>query len=128
MTNIEIIRKVNEGFAEGDTEKIMQYMADDIKYDVIGTSTLINKKVFRKEINNKHFVGLPTIKINNEIERGNWIAVEGELRCKKSDGGLLDAYFFDMYRLENGKIREMRSYVIERNESFIKSNSILSNN
>jgi ketosteroid isomerase-like protein len=118
MTNKEIIQKVNEGFAENNTEKIMQYVANDVRWDVMGASTAVGKDAFLKEVNNEHFVGLPSIKIKNEIEQKNWVAVEGEVQCKKKDGGMLDAFFFDIYRLENGKIKEMRSYVIEKNKSF----------
>ena len=118
MTNKEIIQKVNEGFIENNTEKIMQYVADDVRWDVMGASTAIGKDAFLKEVNNEHFVGLPSIKIKNEIEQNNWIAVEGEVQCEKAGGGMLDAFFFDIYRLENGKIKEMRSYVIEKNKPF----------
>jgi ketosteroid isomerase-like protein len=118
MTNKQIIQKVNEGFAENDTEKIMQYVADDVRWDVMGASIAVGKDAFLREVNNEHFIGLPSIKIKNEIEQKDWVAVEGEVQCAKKDGGMLDAFFFDIYRLENGKIKEMRSYVIEKNKSF----------
>ncbi|MEP6684621.1 MAG: nuclear transport factor 2 family protein [Parafilimonas sp.] len=116
MTNIEIVRKMNDGFVKGDMEKMMQHFATDVRWNVIGASTLINKKVFKKDVNNKYFIGLPTLKIKNEIQQGDWVAVEGEVLCKKNDGSMLHALFFDVYRLENGKIKELRSYVIERNK------------
>jgi hypothetical protein len=81
MTNKEIIQKVNEGFAENNTEKIMQYVANDVRWDVMGASTAIGKDAFLKEVNNEHFVGLPSIKIKNEIEQNDWVAVEGEVQC-----------------------------------------------
>ena len=67
-----------------------------------------------KKINNDNFIGLPTISIKNEIEEGDYVAVEGTVQCQKRDGGMLDAFFFDLYKLENGKIKEMRSYVVEK--------------
>ena len=112
--NKEIIQKVNEGFAEGDTEKILSYVADDVRWDIPGMATAVGKDEFREEINNENFEGLPTIKIKNEIEEGDYMAIEGEVQCKKEGVGIFDAYFFDFYRLEDGKIKEMRSYVIER--------------
>jgi uncharacterized protein len=114
MKNKEIIRKVNEGFVTGDTEKILSYVADDVRWDMPGTFAHVGKDAFRKEINNEAFEGVPTITIKNEIEEGEHVAVEGEVQCRKKDGGVFDAYFFDFYRLENGKIKEMRSYVIEK--------------
>ncbi len=114
MKNKEIIRKVNEGFEEGDNEKILLYVADDVRWDMPGTFAHVGKDAFRKEINNENFEGVPTIKIKNEIEEGDCVAVEGEVQCRKKGGGIFDAFFFDIYRLEDGKIKEMRSYVIEK--------------
>src|ERR1700712_3642736 len=101
MTNIEIIRKVNEGFVEGYTKEIMQYVADDVRLDVVGASTSIEKEALQKDRSSEYFDGLPTIKIKNEIEKGDWVAIEGEVECKKTDGSMLDAFFFDIYRLED---------------------------
>ncbi len=114
IKNKEIIRKVNEGFTEGDTEKILLYMADDVRWDIPGMFTAVGKDEFRKEINNEVFEGVPTITIKNEIEEGGYVAVEGEVQCMKKGGGIFDAFFFDFYRLKDGKIKEMRSYVIEK--------------
>ncbi len=115
MSNKEIIKKVNEGFAENDTEKILLYVADDVSWTMPGAFDHVGKDAFRKEISNENFEGAPMITIKTEIAEGDYVAVEGEVKCRKKDGGMLNASFFDVYRLENGKIKEMRSYVIEKN-------------
>lgn len=79
-----------------------------------GAFAHVGKDAFRKKINNENFVGVPTITIKNVIAEGDQVAAEGEVRCKKKDGGMFDAFFFDIYRLENGKIKEMRSYIVEK--------------
>ena len=61
MTNKEIIRNVNEGFVGNDNEKIMSYVADDVRWDIVGISTHIGKDEFRKEINNENFGALPQL-------------------------------------------------------------------
>jgi ketosteroid isomerase-like protein len=114
MKNKEIIRKVNKGFASGDTQAILSHLTDDIRWDIAGISKAIGKEAFRKEISNEHFEGLPTITIKNEIEEGDFVAVEGEVQCKIKGGGILDAVFFDLYRMENGKIKELKSFVVEK--------------
>ncbi len=114
MTNKEIIRKVNEGFTEGNNEKILLYVAEDVTWEMPGAFNHKGKDSFRKELDNENFIGPVGIKIKNELEDGDKIAVEGEVQCKKKDGSLFDALFFDFYRLKDGKIEEMRSYVIEK--------------
>lgn len=110
----EIIRKVNDAFASGDTDTILSYLTDDVRWDINGNLAAVGKEEFRKEINNEAFEGLPVITTLTEVEDEEHVAVEGTVQCRRKDGGILDAYFFDIYRLENGKIKEMRSYVVEK--------------
>jgi ketosteroid isomerase-like protein len=112
MTNLEIIRKLNESFAKGSTEKMRRFIAKDACWKVVGSVTSIAEDAFCKNRNEKYFIDLPLIHIRQEIEKENYVAVEGEVKCKKVDGGMLDAFFFDVYRLEDGKIKELHSYVI----------------
>lgn len=91
--NKEIIRRVNEGFAEDDVEKILFYVADDVRWDMPGTFAHVGKDAFSKEIKNDAFIGPPTINIKTEIEEGDYVAVEGEVQCKKKDGSMFDAFF-----------------------------------
>ena len=121
MTNKEIILKVNEGFCEGNTEKIIRYITDDVRCEVTGSAASVSAEAFRKKAGNEYFTGLPSIKVKAVFEKDDWVAVEGEVQCDKADGSMLDAFFFDVYLLENGKIRELRSYIIERNTSFYKN-------
>src|ERR1041384_5112040 len=114
LSNKEIIRRGNEGLAGNDTEKIMQYVADDARWDMPGAFSYQGSEAFRREFSNDAFTGIPTITIKNEIAEGDLVAVEGEVLCTRKDGSLFDASFVDVYRLEDGKIKEMRFYVIEK--------------
>lgn len=120
MTNKEIIREVNEGFAEGNNEKILKHVADDVTWEMPGVFHHTGKEAFEKEISNEMSDGYPTIIHKNEISEGDMVAVEGHVTCKLKNGGMLDASFFDFYRLENGKIKEMRSYVLQNKNSDYK--------
>jgi len=112
--NKEVIQKVNEGFVTGDTEAILSYLANDVRWDINGVLAAVGKEAFRKEVKNEAFEGTPTITVTKMIAEGDHVAAEGEAQCKKKDGGMFDAWFFDIYRLEDGKIKEMRSYVVEK--------------
>lgn len=112
MTNKEIIRKVNEGFQEGNTEKILSYVADDVTWEMPGGFSLKGKEAFGKEAGNDIMASPPVITVKNEISEGDKIAVEGYVTCEHKDGTFFRGSFFDFYRLEDGKIKEMRSYVI----------------
>ena len=115
MTNTEIIRQVNEGFASGDSDRILAHVADDVRWEIMGISTHVGRDEFAREINNENFEGLPVIVITGETEEGDRVAVEGTVEARFRGGAPLHLYFHNAYRLENGKIKEMRSYLVENN-------------
>jgi len=117
MTNKEIIQKINEGFASGDTEGILSHIADDVQWDIPGFSTAIGKEAFRKEIHNENFQGLPVITIKNDIAEGDYVAVEGEVQALTKNGDPFSAFFHNKYRLENGKVKHMTSYLVVKHPS-----------
>lgn len=114
MTNKEIVRKVNEAFNADDTDAILLHVADDVRWDVIGFSTAIGREEFRKEVENEGFIRPPVITIVNEIEEGDRVAVEGTVIGRSIAGDTFELYFHNAYRLENGKIKEMRSYLVPK--------------
>lgn len=114
MTNKEIIQKVNDAFAAGDTETILSFVADDVRWDVLGFSTAVGKEEFRREVENEGFEGRPVITIISAIEEGDRVAVEGRVMTKPVGGEAIELYFHNAYRLEAGKIKEMRSYLVPK--------------
>jgi ketosteroid isomerase-like protein len=112
LTNKEIIRKVNEAFAADDTAEILFHVADDVHWIVAGFSIAVGKEAFRKEIHNDAFEGVPVITIKNEIAEGDYVAVEGTVLATLKGGTKIPLLFHNTYRLEDGKIKEMTSYVV----------------
>jgi ketosteroid isomerase-like protein len=111
-TNKEIVQRVNDGFTTGDVELVMSHIADDVRWDVVGISTAIGRDAFRKEVKNENFEGIPEITIHNAIEEGDRVAVEGEVTTRFKGGEVVELFFHNAYRLEDGKVKELRSYLV----------------
>ncbi|MBC7872401.1 MAG: nuclear transport factor 2 family protein [Ferruginibacter sp.] len=114
VKNKEVVRRINEGFGANDVDKILSCLADDIKWTIAGYSTAVGKEEFRKEIHNEDFEGIPVITIKNEIAEGDHVAVEGFVQSTIKGGEIFEAFFHNTYRLEDGKIKEMTSYVVPK--------------
>jgi uncharacterized protein len=117
MTNKEIVRAVNDAFNADDTDTIVSYVADDVRWDVIGFSTAIGREEFRKEVEREGFKRPPIITIIGEIEEGDRVAVEGTVIGRTMEGDEFELYFHNAYRLEERKIKEMRSYLVPKNQN-----------
>jgi len=113
-TNKETIRKVNEGFESGDSDAILAHLAEDVHWHINGKLSAVDKESFRKEVNNEAFEGTPIINVTLQVEEGDHVAAEGTVKCNFKGGKPFEAFFFDIYRFEDGKIKEMRSYVVEK--------------
>lgn len=112
MSGKEIIRKVNAGFMAGDVNAIIEHVADDVTWEMPGVFFRNGKEEFGKEAINENWAPM-TITNTNELEDGNMVAVEGTVETTQPNGEPFNLRFFDFYRLENNKIKEMRSYVVK---------------
>lgn len=112
-TNRELIEKVNEAFGKNDFEGFLNYCADDIKWHMAGSPELKGKDAIRKSMESMEFTGLPNVCVSNIVEEGDSVVAEGTVDMTKKSGEPYHAEFCDVYFLDNGKIKEMHSYIQE---------------
>lgn len=108
------VTKYMDGFIASDHEMVLSCLTDDIIWEIPGMFTLRGKEAFDKEIENDNFVGSPMISITRMVEEDNIVVAEGSVTCEKKTGGFLDAVFCDVFHMENGRIKQLTSYLMER--------------
>ena len=94
--------------------EILTCLTDDIIREVHGAFQIQGKDNFDKNIENDAFEGSPTIKIIRLIEDDNIVVAEGTVKSKMKTGGLMDAVFCEIFHFENGKIKPLSTYHINR--------------
>ena len=112
--NKKTVQKYMDGFNASDHEKILSCLTEDILWDMPGFFHLKGKHAFDKEIENDNFEGRPTIKIIRMVEENNIVVAEGSVQAKFKAGGLLDALFCDVFHMENGKIKQITTYQMNK--------------
>jgi len=112
--NKKTLQQYMDGFIASDHAKILSYLADDIFWYMPGFIHLTGKEAFDKEIENDFFVGSPTITITRMVEEDNIVVAEGTVQCKKKDGGMLDAVFCDVFHMHNWKIKQLKTYQMDK--------------
>ena len=112
--NKKTVQQYMDGFIASDHEKILSCLTDDIIWEMPGMFHLNGKEAFDKEIENDNFVGSPTITIIRMIEEDNIVVAEGAVQCNRKDGGMLDAVFCDVFRMEDGKIKKLTSCLMNK--------------
>lgn len=112
--NKKTVQTYMDGFVAGDHDKILSCLTDDVSWFIPGTFSITGKEAFKKEINNENFEGLPGIKITRMTEENHIVIAEGVVQCKMKNGGFLDAFFCDVFHMQNGKIRHLTSYLMNK--------------
>ncbi len=112
--NKKTVQQYMDGFIASDHEKILSCLAEDIVWEMPGMFHLTGKEAFDKEIENDYFEGSPTIKIVRLIEENDVVVAEGSVQCKIKAGGLLDALFCDVFQMDNGKIKKLTTYQMNK--------------
>lgn len=110
--NKETVTRYMDGFLNTDHAKILSCLTDDVIWEMPGFFHLTGKEAFAKEIENDAFVGKPNIMVTRMVEESDIVVAEGAVKSQRKDGGTLNAVFCDIFHMDNGKIRQLTSYVL----------------
>lgn len=105
-----------EGYNTGDNAKILSCLAEDVTWEMAGFFNLKGKDQFDKEVN-KGADGNPVITISQLVEEDNIVVAEGTLKCKIKNGGSIDALFCEVFHFDNGKVKKLTTYYIEKKKA-----------
>jgi ketosteroid isomerase-like protein len=110
--NKQTVLQYMDGFRESNHEKVLECLTDNVVWQMPGNFDLTGKAAFDKEIENENFVGRPTIKIVRLVEEDNVVVAEGSVTSTKKYGGIIDAVFCDVFHMQDGKIRQLTTYLV----------------
>ena len=111
MKNKEIVEQVIQAFFDGDIEKALSYMHEEIQMGWPGYFDLNpGKKAVRD-----FFKTVPEIQeaVTEElIAEGDKVIGTGYVISKHDDGNTRKSFFSDVYTMDNGKVKSLRSYMV----------------
>jgi ketosteroid isomerase-like protein len=110
--NEEYLNKIDEKFSKDRNGFFLEYIAEDIKWNIIGAGTITGKKNFLEEMKRQEMEDYPVITIKNVIIEGEFIIVESTGKIYYKTGKPYEPAYCDIYRLEDGKIRELTTYIV----------------
>jgi ketosteroid isomerase-like protein len=102
-----------DAFTRTDHAEILSCLTDDVEWLLPGLFHLTGKEAFDKEIENDAFIGSPTITITRLTEEHDIVVAEGIVRSARRDGGVLHAVFCDVFVMQEAKIKQLTSYLME---------------
>jgi len=114
--NKKTVERYMDGFREGDHAKVLSCLTEDVVWIIPGMFHVTGQEAFDREIENEAFVGRPTIEVSRMVEEDGIVVAEGTVRARRSDGGLLNAVFCDVFTMRETRIARLVSYLMELKE------------
>jgi uncharacterized protein len=111
--NKRTIEKYMDGFRRSDHAQILSCLTDDVEWRIPGQVHLVGKEAFDREIENPAFEGSPAITIERVIEEDDVVVAEGAVQARKRGGHMLHLVFCDVFVMQDGKIKQLTSYLME---------------
>jgi len=113
MKNAQILHKANEFVKKGNYESFLVYCTQDTKWVFVGERILEGKDKVR-EYMKEFYLEPPVFTVEKTIEDGSYVTVTGEITLKAANGTYNHYDYCDVWRFENGKIAELKAFVIEK--------------
>ncbi len=115
MDNRKIINEFLGAFDKNDTEGILNYMTDDVQWNILDDQKISGKQALRSFFEKNKNVVMVSATRDHFILEGDHASVGGEVLCRNTDSGQeYDMYYCDVYELQNGKIKNMVTYTINK--------------
>ncbi|MCJ8155682.1 nuclear transport factor 2 family protein [Chryseobacterium sp. SSA4.19] len=120
MNNAALLHEANEFVKQGKYENFLAYCKEDTRWVFIGERVLSGKEELRAYMKEVYWEP-PVFTVDRTIEEGDFVTVTGEIRLTSKIGKYNYYDYCDVWRFNNGKIAELKAYVIEKKISTEKS-------
>ncbi|GAA4457116.1 hypothetical protein GCM10023189_27340 [Nibrella saemangeumensis] len=111
-SNKAILEKANAAFAKGDFEGFLSFCSEDTKWKYVGDRILDGKESVRRYIA-EMYTELSKFTVENLIAEGDFVTLLGDITLKDEDGNEAQYSVCDVWRFRDGKMAELKAFVIK---------------
>lgn len=112
QTNKEILTRANAAVAAGDQEGFLAHCTEDVEWTFVGDRVLKGKDAVRRYMT-ETYVEPPRFHVDRLIAEGDFVTALGEIELKDETGKLTRWAYCDVWRIRDGKLAELRAFVVE---------------
>ncbi|WP_228456971.1 nuclear transport factor 2 family protein [Chryseobacterium sp. LAM-KRS1] len=114
MDNKTVLEKANLAIAKGDYEGFLSYCTDDTQWTFVGEQVLKGKEEVRKYMA-VAYTEPPEFKVEKLVAENDYVVAIGRISMKNKEGRAVDYSYCDVWRFRDGKMAELKAFVIEKN-------------
>ena len=111
--NSEIVEKVNTAFAENKPEVFLGYCTNDVVWRMVGDREFKGKDAIKEFMASMEGMEPPKFGVDEIIAGGDSVVSYGDMKMKGEDGKEADYSYCDIYHFSDGKITELRTFIVK---------------
>ena len=111
LDNKAILEKANAAVTKGDNEGFLAFCTEDTEWTFVGDRILKGKEAVRQYMATA-YLEPPKFVVENLLAEGDFVTAIGKISMKNEDGKLLDYSYCDIWRFRDGKMAELKAFVI----------------
>ena len=112
LNNKAILELANAAVTAGDNEGFLSFCTDDTEWTFVGDQILRGKEAVRQYMA-KAYVEPPKFMVENLIAEGEFVTALGKINLKDKNGKTIEYAYCDVWRFRDGKMIELKAFVIE---------------
>lgn len=113
MDNRKILSDFLDKFDKNEVEPMLGFMTEDVSWNILEDQHLVGKENLRKFFTENKDMKIVKATRDHFIVEGDRASVGGEVLCKnEGDGHSFEMYYTDVYELQQGKIKDMVTYIV----------------
>lgn len=118
--NKAILEKANAANTKGDYEGFLSFCTEDTQWTFVGDQILKGKEAVRQYMA-ETYIEPPKFTVLNLIAEGDFVTALGKITLKDDDGKEASHSYCDVWRFRDGKMAELKAFVIETGEEMENS-------
>lgn len=107
----QLQKKISEEFAKGNLDFTAEYLADNVKWNILGDSPIIGRAEVLEVSKMLQLQSFPIITIKNIVAEGNYVVVESTGEAKTTNGKQYNQTYCDVFRFGDDKLQEITTYL-----------------
>ncbi|WP_256012113.1 nuclear transport factor 2 family protein [Desertivirga xinjiangensis] len=112
INNKAILEKANAAVSAGDNESFLSFCTDDVEWTFVGEQTLRGKQAIREYMATAYSEP-PKFIVEKLIAEDDFVTALGKISLKDQNGTMVDYSYCDVWRFLDGKMCELKAFVIE---------------
>ena len=111
--NKAVLEHANAAVTKGDYEGFLSFCTEDTLWTFVGDRVLRGKEDVRRWMAEAYRQGPPELTVDHLISEGEFLTAVGVVTTKGDGGKATSFAYCDVWRVRDGKLSELRAFVIE---------------